>query len=141
MIIHIYIYICTQRERDVCIYIYIYISIVAGLFSISSSSFLRKGGMMRLEALVELEFLIFLCFSISNCSTRVVRAYPLVEIRQTAPCRAVRGKSSDSSRQYLSQQYRPPPLNRRHLSCLSRSVAGPFPTASLASPTGLLAYT
>ena len=32
-------------------------------------------------------------------------------------------------------------LHRRHLSCLSRSVVSQFPTAILASPTGLLAFT
>ena len=42
--------------------------------------------------------------SSSNISIRAFRAYPLVEIRQTVPCRAIRGK------QYLSQQYHPPPL-------------------------------
>ena len=48
-------------------------------------------------------------FSSSNFSIRAFRAYPLIEIRQTVPCRAIRGKSSDSRQQYLSQQY-PPPL-------------------------------
>ena len=32
-------------------------------------------------------------------------------------------------------------LHRRHLSCLSRSVVSQIPTAILASPTGLLAFT
>ena len=32
-------------------------------------------------------------------------------------------------------------LHRRHLSCLSRSVVSQFPTAVLASPSGLLAFT
>ena len=41
--------------------------------------------------------------------SRAFRVCPLVEIRQTAPCQAIRGKSSDSRQQYLSQQY-PPPL-------------------------------
>ena len=36
--------------------------------------------------------------------------HPLMEIIQTVPCRAIRGKSSDSRQQYLSQQY-PPLLN------------------------------
>ena len=44
-----------------------------------------------------------------SSSIRAFRAYPLIEIKQTAPCRAFRGKSSDSRQQYLSQQY-PPPL-------------------------------
>ena len=43
-------------------------------------------------------------------SIRIFRAYPLIEIRQAVPCRAIRGKSSDSRRQYLSQQYPPPVL-------------------------------
>ena len=44
---------------------------------------------------------------------RRTAAYPLVGIRQqTVPSRAIRGKSSDSRRQYPSQQYPPPPLTR-----------------------------
>ena len=45
--------------------------------------------------LIELKFLSS-SFSCSNCSIRVVRAYPLIEIRQTVPCRAsraIRGSS------------------------------------------------
>ena len=49
-----------------------------------------EGGMMRLETLIELRFLNS-SFSRSNFSIRVVRAYPLIEIRQTAPCREIRG--------------------------------------------------
>ena len=67
-----------------------------------------EGGMIRLETIVELKFLNS-SFSSSNCSIHVVRGYPLLEIRLTVPCRAIRGKSSDSRQQYLSQQY-PPPL-------------------------------
>ena len=37
------------------------------------------------------------------------RAYPLIEIIRAVRCRAIRGKSSDSRQQHLSQQY-PPPL-------------------------------
>ena len=48
--------------------------------------------------------------SSSNLSIRAFRVYPLVEIRQTVPCRAIRGKSSDSRRRYLNQQHPPPPL-------------------------------
>ena len=66
-----------------------------------------EGGMIRLESLIELKFLNLSC-SGSNLSFRAVRAYPLFEIRRTAPCRAIRGKSSDSRQQYLSQQYPPP---------------------------------
>ena len=65
-----------------------------------------EGGMIRLDTLVELKF-INLSFSSSNVSIRVFRAYPLIEIRQTVPCRAIRGNSSDSWQQYLSQQYSP----------------------------------
>ena len=43
----------------------------------------KRGGMMRLKTLIELES--------SNVSTRVVRAYPLIELRQTVPCRRIRG--------------------------------------------------
>ena len=61
-----------------------------------------------METLVELKFLDS-SFSSSNCSVRVFRAYPLVEICQEVPCRAIRGKSSNSRQQYLGQQH-PPPL-------------------------------
>ena len=69
--------------------------------------------MIRLETLVELKFLDS-SFSGSNFSIRVVRAYPFIEIRLTVPCRAIRGKSIDSSQQYLSQQYPPPLLILAH---------------------------
>ena len=59
--------------------------------------------------LIELKFLNS-SFSTSNLSIRAVRARPLIEARQTVPCRAIRGKSSDSRQQYLSQQYHPPVL-------------------------------
>ena len=42
---------------------------------------ISEGGMIRSETLIEL----------SNLSNRVVRAYPLIELRQTAPRRAIRG--------------------------------------------------
>ena len=51
-----------------------------------------EGGMIRLEALIELKFLDSRCSS-STLSIRAVRAYPLIEIRQAAPCRAIRGNS------------------------------------------------
>ena len=66
----------------------------------------RKGGMIRLE--IELE-LTNSSFSSLTSRVRASRAFPLSEIRQAAPCRAIRGKSSDSRQQYLGQQY-PPPL-------------------------------
>ena len=47
---------------------------------------------MRLETLVELKFFDS-SFSSLNPSIRAFRAYPLVEIRQTVPCRAIRGNS------------------------------------------------
>ena len=49
-------------------------------------------GVTRLGTLIELKF-IGLSFSSSNLSIRYVRAYYLVEIRQTVPCRAIRGNS------------------------------------------------
>ena len=56
---------------------------------------------------------------------RASRVYRLVEIRQTVPCRAIRGKSSDSRRQYISQQYPPPLLPRTPSSSATRPVASP----------------
>ena len=44
--------------------------------------------------------------SSSNVSIRVVLAYPLIEARQTAPCRAIRGDS-------ISVSSNPPPLRCR----------------------------
>ena len=58
----------------------------------SAPSSVRKGGCCGWEP-----------SSSSNFSIRVFRAYPLIEIRQAVPCRAIRGNSN------LSQQY-PPPL-------------------------------
>ena len=51
-----------------------------------------EGGTLRLETLIELK-LFNSSFSSSNCLVRVVRACPLIEIRQTVPCRANRGNS------------------------------------------------
>ena len=48
--------------------------------------------MIWLGTLIVLNFLNSSCSS-SNFSIRVFRAYPLVELRQTAPCRAIRGSS------------------------------------------------
>ena len=67
--------------------------------------------MKRLETLIELKFLNSICSS-SNFSIWAFRASPRVETRQTAPCRAIWGKSSDSRRQYLSQQYPRPLLSQ-----------------------------
>ena len=59
----------------------------------STDAFLvSEGAMIRLETLIELKFVNSSCSS-SNFSIRVFRAYPLVEIRQTVPCRAIRGSS------------------------------------------------
>ena len=66
------------------------------------------GGMIRLETLIELKFLNS-SFSSSSFSIRTFRACPLVEIIETVPCRVIRGESSDSRQQHLSQRY-PPPL-------------------------------
>ena len=50
-----------------------------------------EGGMIRLEFLNS-------SFSSSNFSIRAFRAYPLIEVRQTVPCRAIRGNGiSDDS--------------------------------------------
>ena len=49
-----------------------------------------EGGMIRLQTLVELKFLNS-SFSSSNFSIRAIRAYHLIETRQTVPCRAIRG--------------------------------------------------
>ena len=51
-----------------------------------------KGEMIRLGALIDLKSLNS-SFSSSNLSIRVVRAYPLIEIRLTILCRAIRGNS------------------------------------------------
>ena len=53
---------------------------------------LRKGGWCGWENLIELK-VHNSSFSSSNLSIRVFRAYPLFEIRQAAPCRAMRGSS------------------------------------------------
>ena len=45
---------------------------------------------LRMETLIELKF-ISSSFSSSNFSIRAFRAHPVVEIRQTVPCRAIRG--------------------------------------------------
>ena len=104
---YIYIYICihiytthkqtysgyTRRGHDtvgnprrICVYIYIYIHTYTYHIYIYIYTYTCT---------------LYMC---SDFSTRVVRAYPLVEIRQTVPRRATRGKRS------LSQQYPPPPL-------------------------------
>ena len=69
----------------------------------------REGGTIRLEALIEPKHMNS-SFSSSNFSIRAFQVHPLIYIRQTVPCRAIRGKSSDSRQQYLRQQYTPPPL-------------------------------
>ena len=64
--------------------------------------------------------------SSSNLSFRVVRAYPLIEIRQTVPCRAIRGNS-------ISVNNTLPPLNQAYilrlldlLRCLFISVSDSY---------------
>ena len=52
--------------------------------------------MIRLETLIELNFLNS-SHSSSNCSIRFVRAYPLVEIRQTAPVEQFEATLSQST--------------------------------------------
>ena len=68
--------------------------------------YVSGGGMIRLETLIELKFLNS-SFSNLNFSMRAFRAFPLIEIRQTVPCRAIRGKPSDLRQRYLSQQHSP----------------------------------
>ena len=64
-----------------------------------------EGGMIRLETLIEVKFL-HSSFSSSNFSIRAFRAYPLVEIRQTVPRRAILGNGiSVNSTSDLSQRY------------------------------------
>ena len=74
-----------------------------------------EGGMLRLEALIELKFLNY-SFSSSNFSIRAFRAYPLTEARQAATHRAIRGSS-------ISVNRTPPPLNPR------RCARGPWAAA------------
>ena len=72
---------------------------------------LSEGGMTWLETLIELKFLNS-CFSSSIFSQfELFELVLFIETRQAVPRRAIRGKSSDSRQQYLSQQY-PPPLFR-----------------------------
>ena len=49
-----------------------------------------EGGMIRLETLNELNY-VNSSISNSNFSIRAFRAYPLIGIRRTVPCRAIRG--------------------------------------------------
>ena len=51
-----------------------------------------EGGMIWLEALIELKFINSIRSS-SNLSIRAFRSYPLIEIRQAVLCRAIRGDS------------------------------------------------
>ena len=91
--IHIYIYIYIyvyirerERETDLSLSLYIYIYIERERDMTRSGTWRRASR----TAPVELEFLSS-SFSSSNFSIRAFRAYPLVEIRQTVPCRAIRG--------------------------------------------------
>ena len=71
----------------------------------------RKGGWYGWRPSSSSDFSIRVSFSSSNLWIRYFRAYPFIETRPTVPCRAIRGKSSDSRQRYLSQQY-PPPLSK-----------------------------
>ena len=67
-----------------------------------------EGRVIQLKkTLIELNF-VNSTFSSLNLSIRVVRACPLIETRQTAPCRAIRGNSSDSRQGHLGPQHPPP---------------------------------
>ena len=76
-----------------------------------SEIFDPERGMILLETFIELKFL-----------NVFFRAYPFIAIRQTAPYQAIRGTSSDSRQQYLSQQYPPPPLNDLSADSKCRSI-------------------
>ena len=76
-----------------------------------------EGGMIRLETLIELKCLDSR-FSSSNFPIRVFRAYPLIEIRQTVPCRASRAIRGSS----ISVSSTRPPLLQ-----VSASRGGPRP--------------
>ena len=60
--------------------------------------------MIRLESLIELKCLNS-SFSSSNVSIQAFRAYPLIEIGQAVPCRAIRGNG-------ISVNSTPPLVNR-----------------------------
>ena len=51
-----------------------------------------EGVLIRLETLIEINFFDS-SFSSSNSSIRAFRACPLIVIKQTVPCRAIRGNS------------------------------------------------
>ena len=124
--IYIYIYIfthsvslCTYVYIFIYVYIYIYIYIYMYTYTyihtythVQCSAWARlvqhssQGGIIRLEAHIELNIHNSSCSS-SDLSIRAFRSYPLVEIKQSAPCRAIRGKSSDSRQEYLSQSSTP----------------------------------
>ena len=95
--IHIYIH----------IYIYIYIYICIRTWC---SIIVRKGGRCGWRPSSSSN-LSFRALRARISQFKLLRACPLVQIRQAVPCRAIRGKSSESRQQYLSQQYPPPPLN------------------------------
>ena len=78
--------------------------------SSAPSGWLGRGDDPVGEILIELKSL-NPSFSSSNLSIRAFRAYPHSEIRQTVPCRAIRGNSSDSSRRYPQSAAPSPPLS------------------------------
>ena len=69
-------------------YIYIYIYMMGRQAAPRRVIHMSEGGMIQLETLVELKSLNSSCSS--NLSVRVVRVYPLIEIWQAVPCRAIR---------------------------------------------------
>ena len=120
IILRLYVCICiytVHSSRNSCQAIYIY------LFSFTV--YFRRA-MIRLETLIELKFLDS-SFSSSNLSIRAFRAQTsqfelfefilFLKLDRPAPRRAIRGKSSDSRRQYLCQQY-PPPLSLSLSRCI-----------------------
>ena len=109
--IYIYIYMYIYISLSLSLYIYIYICIDIYLLefwplwspdchgrrtarwdAMRQRCLGFRRGKIRLETPIELR-LLNSSFSRSNFKVRVVRAYPLVETRQTVPCRAIGGNS------------------------------------------------
>ena len=89
---YIFIYLSLYTYIYICIYIYIYTYVYVYIYTyISLSLYIYIYiGMIRSETFIELKFLSS-SFSSSNDSILTVRVCPLIEIKQTAPCRAIRG--------------------------------------------------
>ena len=57
-----------------------------------------------------------------NLSIRVFRAYPLIDIRQTVPCRAIRGNSSSANSTLPPPKYPRPPADFEDRRSMARSI-------------------